>query len=436
MRKYSRLLVALAAFCFVLAGVLVWYLVTPGAEEGRAGAPDQTRANAPSSGSPKDARSPAAAATDDAEQIAQTLKQTITKLKASRAQVIVSKEKYIREGCPNVTKLQEKLNPGEALSASRRIATAEGCNDYINDFNDYHNNLEKFAEVTSQLDQLPSQVDALNAAVHNVPPAADSTGGLSWTSLLWVVVASIVTSLAIFLFITGKRLLDQGNVVAALTSGFSAMRTSLEGLQNTLSASALPEAAGGGAEGQRFEPDQGAKRATQLSNALSDEVRQGFSNIHESLRPVLSKLDKYLLGLVKQSDQQRGAAAASSETPRPPAPAGDSHSAPPPMTVSKYKTTFGVVDCVNPGYKTGYLEKSDGGELSIFKDERAEKFYLIPNREWLQTPSYFHQKYAAYYDALNLQAGSIEVTSPAIVRPEGAQWCLERKGTLTIKRLS
>ena len=444
MRKYNRLLLGLAAICFVLVGVLsFWYLIRPSDEAVSDGAPKQTGANAQGSGTPRAIQPPATAASDDAGKLAQTLKQTVAELKSSRAQVIESEQSYRREGCPKVDDEEKRLQPGQTLTVSRRITTADGCKNYLAGFDAYHTNLEKFVKETGKLDQLQSQIDNLSAATRTSPPVADSTDSLSWTSLLWVVVASIITSLVIFLFITGKRLFNQGDIVAVLSHGFLTIRQSLEQLQSTLSASGQLEVAGQGAQehsGQRATPDQGAKQATQLSDALSKDVRHGFSNVQESLKLILSKLDKNLFRPANQSDQQRGAAAVGPEPPRPSAPVDDASSpssaSPPPMTVSRYKTTFGVVDCVTPGYKTGYLEKGDGGELSVFKDERAKKYYLIPNSEWLQTPSYFHQKYAAYYDALHLQVGSIEVTSPAIVRPEGSQWCLERKGTLTIKRLA
>lgn len=425
--KKRRALVVLAVLCLLAASVFFFWLMN----------------SAPTTLNPQANETPAAnsaAAVDNnsnADQLALMLNQHLRKIKSIRHEAEEPFKLYLNDRCDSADKMQ-----GERVDLKRLVELAR-CQNSVEKFAAYHEKLDALFKSTENFGPIETLVASLQAKAklgEQQTGRDTSKDGSFSTSFLWGMAASLAVSALILLLLMGRNFSSQRLMAATISQGFGALNDSLGRLHDVLIRPEQSEPSQGDAkESSRLVAisgnAQGDEQARSSFDALSTEVRQGFSSLQESLRPTLHNLDKYLLRLVNQSDKQSDATPVKPEAEKPPSQALEL-SKPPPMRVKEYKKKFSVVECVNPGYQTRYLEKNHNGELSVLKDTRSEKYYLIPNNEWLQTPSYFHQKYAAYYDVVELRAGSIEVTSPAIVRPDGSQWFLERKGTLTIHKLS
>jgi hypothetical protein len=428
--KMRQALVVSVVLCLLLAGIYFLWPIN----------------SAPTTSNPQTAATytPDSAVADannsNADELAQALKEHLEKIKSLRREAEEPFNIYLSDSCLPAGKRQ-----GEIVDP-KKLAELSRCDNSIEKFAAYHEKLAALFENTKNLGPMETLVASLQAKAElgeqqqRQPPSSTSKEGSLLTSFLWGMAATLVISAVMLLPLMGKNFFSQRLMASTISQGFVSVNDSLSRLHEALTRperlELVPEKVHAASHPTAKQAKAQADEQAHWSfNALSSEVRQGFSNLQSSLKPVLQHLDMYLVRLANQHDRQANQTPFKREPRKPPSQAHEL-SPLPAMPVKEYKTKFSVVDCVNPGYQTGYLEKTQNGELSVYQDDRSKEYYLIPNDERLQTPSYFHQKYAAYYDAIELRAGSIEVISPATVRPEGAQWRLKRKGTLTVHKLS
>ena len=430
--RHGRALLAIIIVFLLIGGVLLfWYLVNSTDSGNNRTAPSLTT-QIERGGKPSEATTTSPATQGNREEEINAINQLISRINAAYEKARNHKEGqsegYMNEPCDPVGQLESE---NKTITASERIIVANKskCFNHIAKFDGYYADLENLFVETGKIEQISARLAVLINNNAGVSPVAKSNNGFSWGFLGWVVAASFL----LLLLFTSRIFTVQRNVVETISQGFDRVTGSLEQLRSTWSSPVRVEGVGGG---QIAAFGQESGRSNTLPSTISSEVRQGFADLKESFKPILKSLDQNVNRLAGQSAPTGDATPAARKKPRPASSSSEHSSLPSPMLVSKYKDQFILVDSVTSGFQKGYLEKNSTGELSVLKDEQSGNFYLIPNDEWLQTPSYFHQKYAAYYEATNLGVGSIEVTSPAIVRPEGCQWYLERKGVLTTQKLS
>jgi hypothetical protein len=449
--KVGRGLAVFTALLILFGGILLFLFWAIGTSPST----EQSNRNAPRVGSPNANQEEELSKKKSVAEIAQSLSQTIGEIKAARDTAINIRDDprqgFMKEACPAVDALVKR--DGNISTAQRVAAAREGnCDRYLEKFYAYYDNLEQLvAQQPRQLSQAESQVASLNTLLPDESQGDSPTNSISWPALLWITAASIIAPLIVFSLVAVEHFSSRRDITAALSQGFSTVNSSLGHLHQVLS---LPVQSGlvvrgaevFGQERTASDTKQEDQRFKQFLSAFSSELNQGFLKLQKSFESILKSLDTIGLRLESPSErtqsrppaQQSGAA---DIQPSPPSPPPSSHQdedddpvLPPPMFVSIYKTKFNLMDGVGASYQPGYLEKKQEGELSVFADKQGKIYYLIPNDKYLQTPSYFHQKYAAYYESPDIQAGYIEITAPAVVQREGELWRLKRKGTLTTQR--
>lgn len=399
---------------------------------------------------------------------ARAIDQIVGEINAARARAQNARDGaggYEQEGCGPVNRLEAQ---GRQLTASERIAAAANqCANYTQKFNAYHSSLEELLVKAGKVGTIGAQVEALRAQKPsgNVTPTPEpAAGGPSWLALLLAaavsVAASVAASAALFVFFAGRELRGgQQQSAAVLANGFSTVNESLRQVHAALSEWARAALASDDAEGRAGRAGKSgragaAERAAQPLHPLAADVRQGFKELQGVLRNISDKLSALTTRPAPPpaaSDGREPAASPSSApapSPLPPAPPSSPSLSPsalssptarephPPtpeaMLVEGYKQRFEATAGVSAAYKAGYLETDADGKLLVLRDERANLHYLIPKEERLQTPSFFNQDYATYYDGdVDLKPGLILILKPATVSPAGAFWRLETKGRLT-----
>lgn len=386
-------------------------------------------------------------------------------IKAARERALQDRRGYEEENCPALERLKTAQPPDPTFPA-KLAAVGQHCPDRANKLEKYLGSVQGLLGSVGEVETIDRQVAALKPWVLDggggapSPPPVRPADGPSWYALLLAAVISVAVSVAVSaalaMFFAERNSAGAQRSAVVLANGFSTVNESLRQVHDALSEWARSALANAASESRAGRDGKGehagtAERAAHTPHPLAAEVRQGFNDLQGVLRAIGERLatPKQQPAPPPAASVRQSAAPSSAppETPSPsPAPPSPSSSptarephrpTPEAMPVEVYKQRFEATAGVSAAYTKGFLEANADGKLLVLRDERANLHYLIPKDERLQTPSFFNQDYATYYEGdVDLKPGLILILKPATVSPAGALWRLESRGRLTTGKQS